>query len=359
MRRFAHVLCPVAHIPIPFADEDNSDSDEDEDDDDAVDEDAVVESKSIPHPGGVNRIRARPLPSGQPLPPVATPYHVASWADTGKVYIWDVRPLLESLDTPGYATDRNYSAIHTISAHGSTEGFAMDWGRDIGGASSMRLLTGDFDSKIYLTTGTTSGFTTNPTPFTSHTASVEDLQWSPSELTVFASCSADASVRVWDVRVKGRKSVVGIPTAHSSDVNVISWNRTSTHLLLSGGDDGALKVWDLRNLKGATNSTPAAVASFTWHTEPITSVEWHPTDESTFAASGADDQVTIWDLAVEQDKDEMREELDPSGREVPEQLLFIHQGQNQVKEVHWHPQIPGSLLTTSMDGFNVFKTISV
>ncbi|EJD52152.1 WD40 repeat-like protein [Auricularia subglabra TFB-10046 SS5] len=341
----------------------DSEDDDEEEDADALDEDAVVEFKSIPHVGGVNRVRAQPLAPSAPLPSVNTPYHVASWSETGNVHIFDVRPLLESLDTPGYSYDKAavHKPVYTTSAHGRAEGFAMDWGADVssGSASSLRLLTGDIASKIFLTTSTPSGFNTSPTPFTSHTSSVEDLQWSPSELTVFASCSADASVRIWDVRVKTRKSAVAVEGAHSSDVNVISWNRLSSHLLLSGGDDGMLKVWDLRSLKGASAPAPTPVASLTWHTAPITSVEWHPSDESTFVASGADDQVTLWDLAVEHDADEMREELDASGREVPQQLLFIHQGQHEVKEVHWHPQIPGAVVSTSADGFNVFKTISV
>ena len=104
-------------------------------------------------------------------------------------------------------------------------------------------------SKIYLTTTTQTGFATQPQPFASHTSSVEDLQWSPAEPTVFASCSADQSVRVWDVRAKGRQSVAGIERAHESDVNVISWNRSTSYLLLSGGDEGGIKVWDLRNVK--------------------------------------------------------------------------------------------------------------
>lgn len=115
-----------------------------------------------------------------------------------------------------------------------------------------------------------------------------------------------------------------------------------------------------------TNSTQDPVASFNWHSAPITSIEWHPSEDSVFAASGADEQVTLWDLSVEQDDDETgRRQTDVSPAErknlkdVPPQLLFVHQGQQDVKEVHWHPQIPGAVVTTAADGFNIFKTISV
>ncbi|KAK0466409.1 WD40-repeat-containing domain protein [Desarmillaria tabescens] len=357
-------VCKLSSLHKTQKNGDSDSEDDDDEDDDRLDEDPVLEYRSVPHVGGVNRIRAQPLPPSTPLPPVSQPYHVATWAETGKVHIWDVRPLIESLDVPGYAgnKDRTQSPVFTVNSHGRAEGFAMDWAAS--GPSSLRLLTGDIHSKIYLTTSAPSGFNALSQPFTSHTSSVEDIQWSPSEPTVFASCSADKTIQVWDVRSKGRKSVASIDEAHDGDVNVISWNKSTTYLLLSGGDEGGIKVWDFRNMKKkrrvpTTNGPVSApIASFNWHKAPITSIEWHPTEDSMFLASSADDQVTLWDLAVEQDDDEMGA-ADSSGEQnVPPQLLFSHHQQN-VKEAHWHPQIPGSVIGTGADGFDVYKTISV
>ena len=96
-----------------------------------------------------------------------------------------------------------------------------------------------------------------------------------------------------------------------------------------------------------------AAASFKHHTAPITSIEWNPNDSSVFAASGSDNQITIWDLSVEKDT---TTEGEP---DVPPQLLFIHQGQTDIKELHWHRQMPGVIISTAHSGFNIFRTISV
>jgi ribosome assembly protein RRB1 len=223
-----------------------------------------------------------------------------------------------------------------------------------------KLLTGDVDGKIYTTTRTQGGgFVTDTTPFTGHKGTVEELQWSPSEKHVFASASNDGTVKIWDARSKSRKAAVSVKVS-KTDVNVLSWSHQTAHLLATGADDGEWAVWDLRQWKPSTDMSsdvkPSPVASYTFHKEQITSVEWHPTDDSIVLVCAGDNTLTLWDLAVELDDEESR---DTAGvQDVPPQLLFVHY-MDQIKEAHWHPQIPGTIMATGGSGFGVFKTISV
>ena len=341
-----------------------SEESDDEDDDDNPDEEPTIEHRSIPHRGGINRLRLERLPSNINTTSLNSypdrPYLAATWADTGKVHVFNLRPHLQALSNPGFMIDKNKvnKPLFTINSHGREEGFALDWSQPHSETDDVRLLSGDCGGYIHLSTFTNSGYVPSTGAFTSHTSSVEDLQWSPSEQTVFASCSADRTVRIWDSRVRNKKSVVTIPDAHDEDVNVINWNRKTEYLLASGGDEGNIKVWDLRTFKPNMESKPSPVANFDWHKAPITSIEWHATESSVLAASGSDDQVTLWDLAVEPDEEEEAKKNEIENQ-VPPQLMFSHQGQSDIKEVHWHPQVPGTFITTAEDGFNVCKTISI
>ena len=49
------------------------------------------------------------------------------------------------------------------------------------------------------------------------------MQWSPTEPHVFASCSVDGTIAIWDTRLG--KTAAASFKAHNADVNVISWNR--------------------------------------------------------------------------------------------------------------------------------------
>ena len=78
--------------------------------------------------------------------------------------------------------------------------------------------------------------------------------------------------------------------------------------------------------------------------------------------SSADDKVSLWDFSVEPDElggevavrtrpGEQGEEVE----EIPPQLMFLHQGQKNVKEVRFHPLFDSMLLSTAEDSYNVFR----
>ena len=75
-----------------------------------------------------------------------------------------------------------------------------------------------------------------------------------------------------------------------------------------------------------------------------------------FAASGDDHQVSLWDLALEADDDVMVSDSDGAAT-IPPQLLFTHHHEC-VKELHWHPQIHDTLISTGIDAMNIFKPVT-
>jgi len=323
----------------------DSDSSEDESSDEE-DEDKmpVFQTAKREHKGGINRIRYTKC-KGKQL--------VATWSENFCVNIFDMKNQTNALRhtsaIKSYNKDKKMKTAPPLFRFDGymTEGFAMDWSPNGTGS----LLTGDFKNNIFLLEPRESTWVVDQTPFKGHKASVEEVLWHPEDQKSFASCSVDKSIRFWSKRVR-RSEQIKIKDAHSSDVNVMSWHKTKQYYLLSGGDDGVVKVWDLRNIK----KSPEAIASFKYHTKAITSIEWSPHDDGVFAASGEDDQITIWDLGVERDESGEKEE---GGVDVPPQLLFVHQGQEQIKEIHWHNQYKGMIMSTAGDGFNVFRTISV
>ncbi|KAK8798855.1 hypothetical protein WA158_007939 [Blastocystis sp. Blastoise] len=306
------------------------DEDPEEDDDgEGLDTDAQIMYQCINHKGAINRVRCMPDSS----------QIVATWSEKGSIDIYDVTNQLTILNGGNSLRNPNQGAIYSYSH--STEGYAMDWNRKNKGL----LATGDNNGNIYLHTYSQSGWSTNKRPFTcGNGRSIEDIQWSTDEDNVFATCSSDRYIRIWDTRSATYEPVLSV-LAHDDDVNVISWNKLVGYLMVSGSDDNSFKVWDLRAFKNEN-----CVYMYNNNYAGITSVEWSPSESSVLAVT-TDSQMTLWDLSLESDSVENQQDIQGL-EDLPQQLLFEH-GQEDIKEVHFHSQIPGCLVTTALSGFNV------
>uniref|UniRef100_A0A0E0BEZ5 Histone-binding protein RBBP4 N-terminal domain-containing protein n=1 Tax=Oryza glumipatula TaxID=40148 RepID=A0A0E0BEZ5_9ORYZ len=302
--------------PIPASaidgDSDMDSESSSDEEDEAVSEDTmpILHLKKVAHAGCVNRIRSMNQ----------EPHICATWGDTGHVQVWDFSSFLNSLAESGAVAHNEDDRIHNhvpvkIFGGHKDEGYAIDWSPLVTG----RLVSGDCNKCIHLWEPTSNSWNVDTNPFVGHTAS-----WSPTEADIFASCSADRTISIWDIRT-GKKPCISV-RAHNADVNVISWNRLASCMIASGCDDGSFSIRDLRLIKD-----DSLVAHFEYHKHPITSVEWSPHEPSTLAVSSADHQLTIWDLSLEKDAEEeaefrarMREQAD-APEDLPPQLLFVHQ----------------------------------
>jgi ribosome assembly protein RRB1 len=222
--------------------DDNSDDSESEDDE-VEDLDPVLEHFSLKHMGGVNRIRAMPQ----------KPEIVATWSELGNVNIYNIGGILDSFERSTGAEVKTSRKIvrdpfFVYQGH-KCEGYAMDWSK----VKEGQFATGDCSGNIHVwvpaegySNLNTSSFKVTP----SYSAcgvnidnpSVEDIQWSPTEGTVFATAECGGVVKIYDTRCAGRAMLTNKIHEDGSDVNVISWNPIISNLLASGGDDGELDI---------------------------------------------------------------------------------------------------------------------
>jgi ribosome assembly protein RRB1 len=234
----------------------------------------------------------------------------------------------------------------------SSEGFGIDWSPLLPGV----LAAGGNDKKvdIYLPKDENcsdwilnSDNTNNLIgSIKGHKYAIEDIVWSPVQAHVLATCSVDKSIRFWDLRSDKNNPPIIIEKAHDSDVNCISWNHFCDFMVASGGDDNAFKVWDIRYI----NNGP--ISNIQWHKGPITAISWDTYEDSQLAVSSEDNKLSIWDFAVEADDNHL---FDNNNKEVPHQLIFLHQGQESIKDLKFHPVYKNFIVSTASNGINVYR----
>lgn len=335
----------VSRLGRMEVDEEDDDRDLEDEDDDGLDVEASASQCSVVHPGTVNRVACYD----------SQPGIVATWCEDACVRVWDVRDFSSRL-TPSQRDSKPLKKRCMTALTLDDEGYAIAWARD------GRLASGDNSGRLNVW-APLAGKQVRPEPTSSWKTNdaIEDVAWSPTEETVLMSVGCDSAIRVFDTRSKS--PMISVPDAHLGDINSLSWNTAVSYLVATAGDDGIVKVWDLRSFGGARNSSTEPVGKFSWHQgKPISSCQWDPHDESALVVAAADNTVTVWDLSVEDDQQQTSATAsaengggeDDFASTVPPQLLFIHQGLTDPKEVKHHPQIPRLLITTASDGLSFF-----
>ena len=352
------------------SDEDSEDSfigdDESEesgaDDDGEVEEvnngEPLVDFRTVKHHGTANRVRCSKH----------NKHIVAVWSDAGHIQVFDVDNDFSALaDFANWSKEqeRRWNKSKPValkfcspSSSHTTEGYALDWSP----TEANVFASGDCAGDIFVWKPTSDGrwSSEGSARRSNDKESVEEIKWSPVQSTVFVAGRMGGMLEVWDTRDMRKPQVAW--RGDELDINVADWNhaKQASHLLVTGSDSGVSAVWDLRRV---TKPDPAPIQELRWHKRRITSVEFSAQNESVLCATGDDGQCTIWDLSLERDASEEKEAIGqlferPDLSRLPDQLMFQHQGLEHPKEAHWHPQIPGMVLTTDFNGLHLFKPMN-
>jgi len=342
---------------------DAGDSEDDEDAEEVNGGEPVVDFRVIKHHGTANRVRCSSHQKRL----------CAVWSDVGHVQVFSLQN-----DYAALADFANWSAEQakhwnkpqgkdqalkfcTPSSTHKTEGYGLDWST----VAPEMFASGDCGGDMFIWKPTEDGKWTHAASSTGgkNRNSIEEIKWSPTQRDVLMCGRAGGMVEVWDTRDM-RKSQISW-RADEQDINVCDWNRAkqASHLFVTGADSGIVAVWDLRRVKTADGSAPQAIQTLQWHKKRITSVEFSLLNESVLAVTGDDAQCTLWDLSLERDPSEEKEVVGELFErkdlvQLPDQLMFQHQGLEHPKEVHWHNQIPGMVLTTDFNGLHLFKPMN-
>ncbi|KAK4481988.1 hypothetical protein RD792_012904 [Penstemon davidsonii] len=310
----------------------------------------VKKSKTIIHPGEVNRIRELPQNSNI----------VATHTDSPDVLIWDVEsqpnrqcvlgatPSRPDLVLTGHQDNAEFAL-----AMCPTEPFVLSGGKDKSVVlwsihdHISSLASDQAEKSPGSKAGTINGKTADGSTvqargiFQGHEDTVEDVQFNPSSAQEFCSVGDDSCLILWDART-GSSPVVRVEKAHNADLHCVDWNPTDVNLILTGSADNTVRMYDRRNLTSGGVGIPVHI--FENHTAAVLCVQWSPAKASVFGSAAEDGILNIWDHA-------MIGKLDDDEPNHPPGLFFRHAGhRDKVVDFHWNAADPWTIVSVSEDG---------
>ncbi|KAF7667587.1 hypothetical protein LDENG_00055410 [Lucifuga dentata] len=126
-----------------------------------------------------------------------------------------------------------------------------------------------------------------------HKGNVLDIKWNPFNDYCIASCSEDATVKVWEIPPYGVLKNLTVPwkelQGHSRRVGLIEWHPTANSVLLSTSYDYQIMVW---NLDCPEQVIKNPVRTISHHTDVVLSMSFN-TDGSILATTCKDWTVRL------------------------------------------------------------------
>ncbi|XP_039614115.1 coronin-2A [Polypterus senegalus] len=128
-----------------------------------------------------------------------------------------------------------------------------------------------------------------------HKGYVLDIKWNPFDDYSIASCSEDATVKVWEIPKHGLLKNITVPQkelqGHSRRVGLIEWHPTAGNVLFSASYDYKIMIW---NLDCPESVIKNPVKTIGLHDDVILSMSFN-TDGSLLATSCKDKKIRVID----------------------------------------------------------------
>ncbi|XP_073295856.1 WD-40 repeat-containing protein MSI4-like [Primulina huaijiensis] len=311
----------------------------------------VKKSKTIIHPGEVNRIRE--LPQNNKI--------VATHTDSPDVLIWDVerqptrQPVLGAtasrpdLILTGHRDNAEFAlatcpmepfvlsggkdkSVVLWSIHDHISSLAADQGAQKSPGSKGSAVNGKAsDGSIVQPRGI----------FLGHEDTVEDVQFNPSSSQEFCSVGDDSCLILWDAR-SGSSPIAKVEKAHNADLHCVDWNPNDLNLILTGSADNTVRMYDRRSLTSGGVGSPIHI--FEGHTAAVLCVQWSPDKASVFGSAAEDGMLNIWDHGKVGNAGTEKSDYPPG-------LFFRHAGhRDKVVDFHWNAADPWTIVSVSEDG---------
>ncbi|XP_075240159.1 uncharacterized protein LOC142335503 isoform X2 [Convolutriloba macropyga] len=198
---------------------------------------------------------------------------------------------------------------------------AMTWSN-----TGLWLLSGDHNGFIkYWQTNMN-----NVKMFQAHREVIRDICFAPTD-NKFASCSDDATVRIWDFFSGAEERVL---RGHGADCKTIHWHPTKC-LLVSGSKDAQqpMKMWDPKSGRSLNTLFP--------HKAAVTCCRFSP-DGNWLASGSRDHVIKLFDI-----------------RNMKQEMNTLRGHKREVLCLNWHPLYGHMLVSGGGDGSILYWDISL